>query len=303
MSAPGTERCAAEGVASEAHQESDAAAAPHGEIDERPEQQRFGDGAERRQHDAGGERGPAPAPVADQEAPELGGGARPRLLDGGAQLDRQSRLLGGVERCGRRRAQQDGAADGDLRGAVLGGGRRRGGGIDGGHRWTRSQRSNQAAGLGAACDRARGHQRRDGPCRAVQPGDSRPARSLKRVRDQRVAVGRSQRAQPASEWANERVAGGELAEGVGGNRHPVQVDVTQERLAPDPPPPPRGVHDLHEAAVHPPDDDEVNQPRRQPRHHDGGERISLGEEQVVDRHRHLLGVEAQAGTQRLQRVD
>ena len=33
-----------------------------------------------------------------------------------------------------------------------------------------------------------------------------------------------------------------------------------------------------------PDDDEVHQPRRQPRHDDGGQRVRLGEQQVVDRH-------------------
>ncbi len=154
---PGTARRAAEGVAGEAREESGAAGAiPHREIDERPEQQGFGDGAQRRQHDPDGERGPAPAPVADQQAPELGRGARARLLDGGAQLGRQRRLPDVVERPGRRRPQQDGAADRDLRGAVLGGGRSRGGGVDGRHqgrsvvaRPGERQRVDQAAGFGA----------------------------------------------------------------------------------------------------------------------------------------------------------
>ena len=194
--------------------------------------------------------------------------------------------------------------------AVLGGGRRRGGGVDAAAPTSRvaggRAEASEATRRPASAPRATAPDATSAATVRAAPSSAaiadQPGSSSARAISASPSGAPSARSRRASGRVN-AVAAGPLAERLGGNRQPVHVDVAQERLAPHPAPPARRVHDLHEGAVHAPDDDEVNQPRRQPRHDDGGQRVGLGEQQVVDRHHHLLGVEAQAGAQRLQRVD
>ena len=253
-----------------------------------------------------------------QQAPQRRAGPHAGLVDGRPQLDGQLRALRVVERRRAAHAQQHRAAHRDLLAAVVGGRRRA---------------SPSREPMRPACPPARP---RPAPPPARRPaGGPRPPRetapatassSTARTARSSAAIGappgirERARDQPAlpppsppssmpsarirrASGAVKSVAARPVAKRLRRERERMRVDVAQEARATCPAPPPRRIHHLHPVAVHPPHDDEVREPGRQPHDHERGQRLRLLEQQVIDRHHHLLRVQAQALRHALQRID
>jgi hypothetical protein len=153
----------------------------------------------------------------------------------------------------------------------------------------------------AAPERASLHQPLHHAQRRVQRGHAPPRRIGERGVEQ-LAPGDAEPRQPAQRHLRRLLRACPLAPL--GRAHLGRVDVelvAQPREA-GPAPPHRRIHDLHAIARAAPQHDEVREAVRQAHHRDAGQGgLVVGE--VLDRHHHLLGVDAELARDVLERVD
>jgi hypothetical protein len=83
----------------------------------------------------------------------------------------------------------------------------------------------------------------------------------------------------------------------------MDVEFVEETRASRPAPPGGRIHQLHDAAMAAPGYHEVGHPAGQPHDSESRQGLRLGQEHVVHRQYHLLGLEAELHGQLLQRVD
>ena len=286
--------------------------AARGHVEQTAKDRGLEHGGAGREHEGRRERAPAQEAVVAQEAEQRRRGARGRLVDGGAQLEREFGAARVVERRRAPDAHPHGAAPRHLLRAGGRGRRRRcrreperhDGRVGRGCGGLGGERLAEARGLGAGRDGARARERSHGARGPVERGELAPGRIGERVGDERLATRRdAEPTEPLAERRQEALRARPLAERRRGDAHRVDVDVAREDVAPHPAPPARGIHHLHPRAVRAPHDDEVQDARGQAHDDDRRQRVRARREQMIDGHHDLLGVEPDGARERLERVD